>query len=584
MNKGSTKKSRSTKRGYDSRKFKDEPKKAEKFDRPQRGKRNSESKVGPSKTFDEAKDRYSNTQGAASDVKNDASWYTYSPEVVGVAANINYLHPLGQPYFDGGVEFRPGVNRSTGAPSLIDIKYTITPGMTDDYPLTDSNSLTAPINLQLRSLYTMIQSTVTQNLPFAASDLGIHLVFADQVFSFFAHMQRFYYVYRLYKVMNRTLPSAFLSAYGMTEASIASSKYTIADFQLELLNLEQELSRLFIPSGFDAFNRHYWLNKHVFQDAPDPKAQLYMFSPNAVWKYVIDPAAGDLRKMSHLELVPVPDFQNIEGMVNFFRQTLLAPFYADKDIWNINGYLLRAFPPESAWHVDPLDIGGILEPAFSAEVLTQVHNMRICGDLAGPEYVPTNTKCGRIYQTLQDTIAWRPQCPFTDTFGNAGNTSKHVFFDMPMPAPTLADNLVASRLTVQGSNAVINDGSGTVIGNAFIPKYFGTEIVNRIVMHVGVSGATTINWNDFKLSIWSPDGTGILSTTQDKLTNLARLSHFALAPMLPITTDHNNESGASDPNADWMEWVGDITNYTILSPKDLGKLHEAAVLGEWLMR
>jgi len=556
----------------------DEAKKASKYDKSNGRSSKSDKRVGASKTYDDAKTRYNGTQTGADSAKNDASWYTYSPEVVGAAANINYLQPVGQPYYDGGVADRPDRTISTGAPSLIDIKYTITPGMSDDYPLTDSDSVTAPINLQLRSLYTMIQSTVTQNLPFASSDLGIHLLFADQVFSFFAHMQRFYYLYRYYRVLNRTVPSVFLSAYGMTESAIKNSKYTIADFQLELLNLEQELSRLFIPSGFDAFNRHYWLNKHVFLDAPDPKAQMYMFSPNAVWKYVIDPAAGDVRKMSHLELVPVPNFGSIEAMVTFFRTTLLAPFYADKDIWNINGYLLRAFPPENAWHVDTLDPSGIIEPAFSPEVLTQIHNVRVCGDLAGPEYNPQNTETGRIYQTLKDTVAWRPQCPFADVHGNAGNTSKHVFFDMPMPNPTLADNLVASRLTVQGENAVIHDPSGNIIGNAFIPKCFGTEIVNRLIMHVGATGTTVVNWSDFKLSVWSQDSTGVVTSTQNDFYALARLSHFAMAPMLPITTDHNNASGASEPS-DWVEWVGDITNYTIIAPKDLRKLHEAAILG-----
>jgi hypothetical protein len=117
---------------------------------------------GSSKTYDEAKDKYNrSTDDAGSSAKNDASWYEYSSEIVAASANINFLNPIGTPYhIDKDLNVGNGTSKIDEAPSLMVLSWSMTPGMTDDYVGSPNPSITAPLNLQLRSLYTLMQSTV----------------------------------------------------------------------------------------------------------------------------------------------------------------------------------------------------------------------------------------------------------------------------------------------------------------------------------------------------------------------------------------------------------------------------------------
>jgi hypothetical protein len=563
----------------------------------QRGSKRTQYRKGTSKGYDEAKEKYNNeTSSPATQVDNDASWYEYSADIVNAAANINYLNPIGTPYHvNKNYQTGRGPTDFDAAPSLMVLKWSMTPGMSDDYVGSPNPSITAPINLQLRSLYTLMQSTVTQNLPFASSDLGIQFLFMDSIFSMYAHMQRFYYCYRLFKVLNRTVPEVFLKAYGMTSDAIAQSDYTIADLKSELLTLEQELNRIFIPKGLDIFNRHYWMNKHIFKDAPGPKAQMYMFVPSTTYRYIV-PTTTTVSYGSYLERVAVPKFVNIKGMVDFFR-SLLVPFYSDKDVWSVNGYVLRAFPSEQKWTPDPLDVNGILEPDFSPEVLTQIHNARIVGDLVTPETMPNNPKAWTIVQTISDTINWTPIIKISESGSGPYQTSipvqlsdPDIFIDMPMDAPTAADNLVATRLTVQGAilPSYKPDPQSETTTLVFRPLVYGTELINSVTIYNGSEtfGSSGIidGLTRYDIAMYQSDD--YVPMTWQYPWLLGMLSHFDMHPLLAITNSHKegNDYVIDSSETGWIDWIGAVNNYTVIDAKDLRKLHDAAALGEWLIK
>jgi hypothetical protein len=507
--------------------------------------------------------------------KNDASWYTYSLDIVNTSANLNYNNPIGIPYHVDPTDVGQGQMWTEAAPSLMSIYWMPTPGMAENTIV--HRAINAPVNLQCRALYSLIQATVTQNLPFAAADLGIHLMFMDTIYLFMAHMQRFYYLYRSYKIMNRTMPDVFFEAYGMHRSSLHTGGYTIADFKEDLLTLEQELERIFVPEGFDILNRHYWMGKHVFKDSDSNKAQMYMFIPKYIWKFE---GEGSLTG-GQLTLTMVPSFYDtgLKGMMDFMH-TMLDTYYTDSDVATLNGYLLRAF--DKRWNPDPLDVNGILEPTFEPEVLLQIHNLRAVGEpLLPADAAPHDDTVGHIYQTDTDAIAWTPLTRMdTTSFGFAGGCRGETFLDMPMEAPTPADNLVATRLTVSGGSMIYDTKT-----KCFRPQAYGTELVTGVTVWAWDNAANSFRSKYLKTLAWSiyDDGTSGLEISQSLVQTLSYLSHFQFGPLFAFTND--GAHGSEDVNSDtWVDWLGDITNYTTIAKKDLMKLHDAAALGEWLIK
>jgi hypothetical protein len=502
--------------------------------------------------------------------RNDASWYTYSPDILRVATAVNFNQAIGVPYTDEPMTMNEAgdIKLWPTTPSLLTLAWTPVPGMA--LPVGSRNNTNSPVNLQMRSLYSLIQATVTQNLPFAAADLGIHLMFMDSVFTFWGHLQRFYYLYRVYKSMNRTLPRVFFNAYRLNPDNLVVDGYDIADFQADMLSLQQEMRRIAVPDGFDVLNRHYWLSKHVFKDDDVVRSQLYMFVPDALWHFNAEGTTG-----GELELKSIPSFAEtgIKGMVSYFR-SLLTSYYNDVDIWNLNGYLLRAF--SKFWMADDFQLDAIYEPQYVPEVLMQIHNANPVGPCvnSGPFY----GTFGIIYQDSMDNIVCEPAALINNLYPveAGGIVDRRIFFDMPTDTPTEGDIMVASRLISRGYYYLYNGE---------IPMYrlqaFGTEIVNYIIIDDGVNYQTTPERFDrvvpWGIDIFDEGQAGIICK-QKTIYDLSLLSNFKSAPLYPLTVP--GENGADR----WVNYIGDIRNYVVFDVDVLYKLHDAAAMGEWYIK
>lgn len=534
---------------------------------------------------DGADERYASETGPSMknpNVKNDASWYTYSSDVINVAGSINYNDPIGNPFSEQPTVLDESSSKRIFAtdPSVMAIHWCPTPGDVGEggFP---NQSTNAPVNLQVRSLYTLMQATVTQNLPFAAADLGIHIFYMDNVYMMWGHLQRLYYILRRYDVMNRTLPKTLLEAYGLSDAILHNPSYTINDYQADLLSLEQEIKRIAIPSGFDVLNRHYWMSKHVFMDDNSLKPQLYIFVPQYIWGFDDQGTTG-----GELILNAIPTDSSSEGLknlVNWFR-TYLNKFYNDKDVWTLNGYVLRAF--NNFWLPDPLDIAGIIQPSYSPEVLPQIHNATPTGRIFGArtsnpssyemQVAPENPIHGRIRQDAYDNITWLPVVVYSNAGVQGAVMDDRILLDMPMPVPSPADNLVATRLITRVRPTVFEVDSTDV---ATIDIY-GTEIVVSIRVYDGVNEGDQLvnlrNITSWGINIFDAGAEGLIVDVRE-LARICQISKFSYAPLFPMTIDHETTYG-------WFDYMGTMSHYTVINRNVLKKLHDAAALGEWLIK
>lgn len=512
------------------------------------------------------------------DAKNDASWYMYSPEMTNVAGSINYNDAIGIPYTNEWPTTigDDGTTHTATAPSLMAIKWCPTPGMIGSP--SRRNASNAPVNLQLRSLYSLMQATVTQNLPFAAADLGIHLFYMDNVFMFFGHLQRLYYLIRLYRVLNTTMPKCFFKAYGLDPDTIWVNDYSLNDFQADLLMIEQDIRRIAVPSGFDILNRHYWMSKHVFKDDNIGKAQMYMFIPDYIWQFDPEGNTG-----GELVLYRLPSFttNGIKGMVDYFRGFLSA-FYNDKDVWTMNGYILRAF--NNFFTPDSLDINGILEPVYEPEVLVQIHNATPVGRLIyyhGPGAVTGEGVEGRIMQTAADNIVWDGAAEYRTNSVCGAIRDPRVMVDVPIDNPDPATNLVATRLITRTTEQATDLAAG---GSKLPFESYGTEIPTYISIYDGYNDAENESFShaQWGLNIWDAGASGVVIDPL-LVVKVAQVSKFTYAPMMPLTIDHG-EQETLGVDVGWFDYIGEMRNYTVVDKSVLSKLHDAAAMGEWLIK
>jgi hypothetical protein len=391
-------------------------------------------------------------------------------------------------------------------------------------------------------------------------------MFMDSIFMFWGHMQRLYYLFRVYKAMNATLPNVFYRAYGLDPANLFAEGYTIADYQADMLSLQQEIRRIAVPEGFDILNRHYWMSKHVFKDDDVVRSQYYMFVPHNVWEFDPNGATG-----GELVLHNIPSFGNtgLKGMITFFRQ-LLMTYYNDENIWNLNGYILRAF--NNFWVADDFQLDAIYEPQYVPEVLMQIHNATVAG-LSVTAESNLQGDFARVYQDSMDNVVCDPAVIAND-FKSIGHlVDDRVLFDLPTDTPSEGDIMVASRLIVRGFPYQLEDETILVRLDSY-----GTEVINGIRVDDGVNTSTGVGYH---LNIYDEGVDGVIVQPL-ALINFARLSKFNGAPMFPLIYDHK----VSDTNYEWgwLDYVGDIQNFVTFEKKTLSKLHDAAAMGEWYVK
>lgn len=500
--------------------------------------------------------------------ENDPSWYTFNNTVVNDAASFSYSDPLGYPIKEdinvGGLP-----DRFNTIPTLMDIHFTPTLGDT-------VHGTMAPVNMQARAIYTKLQSKVSIKLPFCAADLAIHFGAVDSLYILYTYCQRIYGVWKSYMAMDRSMPSVYFRAFGLDPSNMENDMSMIA-FKHELNKIGTDLARFYIPAGLKIFQRHVWMCANIFLDSPSIKAQQYMFVPSGVWEFD-DSLEGPKDSIGgRLKYTKMPDFREtgLKGIITFFT-SLIEKITNNMDVWMLNSYILRAYDDNQVLKVPIIEDNFQIMPVYVPEVLPQIHNLRVVGPIrvatdAHPEYQQY------ITQNNLDNVNWTPitESPYIGCF----NQKQEHIIDQPMNDPTPADNLIATRLMVVGQT--ISAGGE---GSRCALKHFGTEVVNYIAIRAGLGAGSQMDVTLNTLSIaCGGTETETLTFSFDHLKAISMLSHFAWAPMPMLTTDDNTDEREYTHDAEWIDTVSDLTNYTVIGDDDIRKIHEAAVMGEWFI-
>lgn len=483
---------------------------------------------------------------------NDPRWWGDKPYVDAVG-RFNFSNALGMPI---PWTFR-NVEGSDAVISLASENYVTNtiPGVMAIDVLPTFGQADAPVdpaNTYLRSFYSKLRSTNNQNAPYQAPDLGMYLFAVDSIHMGIEQLKRMYGIARTYAPMNRYLPNAYLSAMGIDPTATSYNLYgNLANFRAAILALMMRVQTLAMPTGININERHRELVKYVYADSNTAKTQAYLFRTPYLYKYrsAYNESGGGL------VADPMPaQGSNAMAWVSWIN-SLIDQVAGDEDFAIISGDIIKSFGYDALYRMEFLDEDYMIAPMFNPEILLQIHNAKVVGD----RYASNSFD---IYQTAFDNCFHA-----TTVHGTNGPTAGPIcpIIDVPVDFPDSDTVMVATRLAVVGTYGYIDNLY------KFVPDSCGTELVIRV----------TIYYNDSRgLTATSSSDTNVVSgTTHGSIALIGKQSFFDWHP-IQYEISGNNTTGA-------MALYGifsDLSDYTVVEPGALSRLHQTAVYGSLTVR
>lgn len=503
---------------------------------------------------------------------NDVGWYARYPALLAAVASIPFPN-------------RPGMRIpiSTNVPNTGN-SFTAVPGIMGLHwspSVGKCNQVTDPASVCARELYSRVRAAFSGRLYADAPDFLIYIMAMDSIYSAIGEMKRVFRIARTWGPDNYMVPEALLQALKWDPIDTMKNRTQLWDYINQLALMTQKFK---VPADLDIFNRHYWMNDNVYLDTPSANGQMYVFVPEAYYKY--DPtvetpdgvAAGGLTYVRPITAgtmgsrTPSLMYEMVKGMIDALS--------AWDDAYTISGYLQRAFEGGSSFTVDQIAIDERFEALYVPEVLSQIENFK-----------PVAMTFDATYHRL--TNGWAPQAtisqnPNTNTIicnpNVAFNTNSDLVtynvnslcipLSIRADVPSVADVAVASRMlsyidtpTVEGDQTVYQIHCGTEIPwsiNMTTYLDMGSRgMVLYSAYNIGNVANTTIAVNHdydsvaFRLSAirsqfdWRPIG------------------YFAV---------HWNDDGKTKL---FFEYDGDIHNVSILSKEDIDNLNRVCTFSEF---
>lgn len=409
---------------------------------------------------------------------NDVSWYTRHPLLLQAAASLPFVNKAGMVVDAGTFSIDLSAASSPqrakyGIPGVAAIRYNYAFGYSD-------NDLNSPPSIATQELFSIIRNKFSGTLKIDPPDCIFFLMGLDQIHAWVAEAKRLYRAANVFSGENYDYP------YRVWNALTCVNHLDIDDVRqhrMEMLSginlIIAALNQINFPAFMDLFNRHRWMNEHIYADEPRANAQSYVFVPNGYYHVNVtgetgtklvfqsaDKSAGS----STYKLTVAEYIQRGWDMLSAFKQL--------EDVFTTNGYFGRAFENVPNLMVAELLIGETQNPVYEAEVLDQIHNIRAVGEVTNLD-ITQNPATGAIVCT-----------PTLVKVGSAKGdviTYPAPIIDIPMDNPSPAVVAVATRLTP----SIVRHGKNYELHPA-------TEYVTKIQLYtagddvLGIRGGQTL--------------------------------------------------------------------------------------------
>lgn len=510
--------------------------KQKKFNRNQS--KSSRFKSSNNKMFDKSTDT-DKTSAMSKYQENDASWYTGDSTLTFDAGRYNWYYPNGtliNGVFPGKFSI-PGVLAMYICPGV---------GVSLDH--------SSAVNVAARKQYTWIRRSKSSYATYDPSDLMQYEIAMSQAYQFYNWMCRLYGLLNLYSQINRYLPDALLSANLVDYKDLRSN---MSDFLFYINEFGSLLGSLASPATLPYFKRQAWLYSSVYTDDHSGKSTLFMNCPSGF--YVYDEANASL-VWTPLSVTPA-NYIGFAGIVAL-GESIIGAILGSQDFWNISADILNAYGNDILT-VSPLPVDYLVVPTFDLEVLSQIQNTWITGSISVTQHA------NDITQDANGDLVYNPRIPMSGSPASVINlmNKPNVLVNMYKDDVTPNDIFVATRMlpSFYVSNGVgYIDSCGTEICTSARLYYFYESNSGPAFNHTSFS--RFLNFGNYSASpVFNSSNAGVVS-------KLSQISYHPYVYAYSLVND-----GSSNPTLDNIFLVGDVSNYTIMNPNDLGKIHLASL-------
>lgn len=512
--------------------------------------------------------------------ENDISWYNKYPQLVQDSAKINFFTPLGNKFSlidQESTKFSRWLPTEEVMPGIWNMHFVPSIGVSNDFG--------SQINVTARNIYTFIRSANSGHANYEANDLMMYVLAMDSIYSFYAWMLRVYGSAGMYSPVNKYLPEALFTAYGVDFQDVQNN---LAKFRMYINMFGAKMGSLVVPAQTPYATRHQWLNLNMFYDASTSKGQIYLFTQEVFHRYndqYNDQGTGlvaeRLRKTTNKLTV---------DQIIAFGDALMKGIMSSEDAYIISGDILKAFGTNGIFKLGMIDEAFSVSPILSGEVLTQIQNATL---VPGINYstldITSNANSSLIVSNPSvhgagmgtESESKMVLNPYHENLLNRKQVS------LPMDNPTPEQIMIATRLTASGSITQIDPpaipGSGSPGTYDILLDATGTEIivdVDIITIDLSTSELVAYSISNFNIQTRSASASSLPLSTP---TALAAISAFDYHPAIfvPIITGSIN-SDLSTSSTTSVTFYKDfvVQNYAYVSRYELQNMHEVALLSE----
>lgn len=551
---------------------------------------------------------------------NDVSWYAKNDQILRDAASFSYNQPLGSkmpsgelsemdvtPYGNTTEVNQQQLRCASSVPGVMTLYTAITPGYGKSY--------NDPLNLAAQNVYSYVRYMNSGSKNYDAPDLMLYLLCMDSAYACWNYYKRIYGLVRSYSQSNWYLPKALVETGCVDFQNI---KENLADFRQYLNVTAAKLMSFCTPATMPIFVRHSWIFSNVWSDASQPKAQMYHFVPTYFYRYdeVSNPHGGMLTAVPFAkweqpsEVFPThqtPSLKTLTELKDYLDSLINALVYSE-DIGVMSGDILKAYGQNNLFKLTPVPEDYMVNPVYNEEVLGQIHNATIVSSVINEDDFKT-------FSITQDPNT--NYLKFTPQVAMDRMNCTSVILNTQKSDVTPADTMINSRLCTTWENEVSTSlrritSCGTEIvytaGITYLDNSSPANSLRKPFIYAfktfPVCSVGGISFEDVetvpedydlkRLTLKKVIGDRVLDTME--FFELATLySNFDWAPILRPkleTVAYTMIAKASAPDSVYAKeevtrdyyfggcW-GDLSNWTVLSERELSNLHLTAIMSEF---
>lgn len=493
---------------------------------------------------------------------NSIEWFSRYPNLLLAAGSIPYPYKPGMRLPIGSIkpvaELEGTREVSVPIPGIITFDWMPTVGYSD--------SQTSPISIVGKEVYAKVREKFSGAIDADAPDFVMYLMALDSIFSYIAKLKTIYRTLNAYSPENYFTPTGLLLGMGVNQAAIQNLRANKMEFFQRINELVLMTRKFKCPRILDVFNRHVWLNDHVYTDAPTIKSQFYVFTQYAFYRYSTvkvpgsDPEVG-AGGLIPVNVYPISETDTVQYLYDFGRRLIDALAGSD-DGYLISGYLMRAYEGVPDFTIDELLLGEELVPKYNEEVLSEIENL--------------HTVAGG-YTEIRNSVSQDPNtnivvCRPTAVYPATSDTYKFRLdgilprFNSRNDNPTVAESTIASRMMTYIKPFNFID---TATAEATIACCTEIVVGINIVYFKKRKGDEQIVFKTIPSEVSLDLFTDATQEECETLTQLMQLSQWDWSPMVYVNI--TGQGAVQDV------LVGDIHNVTVTSMDTLDNLNRVCL-------